>query len=145
MCCIILPQAVSMHPSHFCRWLCCKTLRIRPSFVTSEFGGCASFVTMTVLSTFTRKPASLPTAFTRLSKICATSGPKVDINFDHVGTMHAPGVHLQNKHGNVCRQSCVEKQICGQHLVLQTLFSTETCFSSGWQLSRHGYILCNIM
>ena len=64
-----------MHPSHFCPWFCSKTFKIRPSFVTSVLGGCASFVSMTVLSTFNRKP-TLPTAFTNLSKICATSGPE---------------------------------------------------------------------
>ena len=64
-----------MHPSHFCPWFRSKTFKIRPSLVTSVLGGCASFVNMTVLSIFSRKPA-FPTAFTNLSKIFATSGPE---------------------------------------------------------------------
>ena len=52
-----------------------KIFKIRPSFVTSVFGGCASFVSITILSIFSRKP-TLPTAFTNVFKICATSGPK---------------------------------------------------------------------
>ena len=75
MSCILLPQAVNMHPSHFCPWFRSKTFKIRPSLVTSVLGGCASFVNMTVLSIFSRKP-TFPTAFTNLSKISATSGPE---------------------------------------------------------------------
>ena len=73
MCCIIVQQAVNMHPSRFCPWFRSKISKIIPSFVTSVFGGCASFVSMTVLPTFGRRP-TLPTSY--LSKICATSGPE---------------------------------------------------------------------
>ena len=76
---IILPRAVNMYSAQFCPWFRSKTFKIRPSFVTSVFGSCASFVSMAVLSTFNRKP-TLVTGFTNFSKVCATSGPKFGNN-----------------------------------------------------------------
>ena len=68
--------------------------------------------------------------------------PKVDIKFDHIGAMDAPGI--LNKHRKICRQSFVEEQSCGEQMFVQTLSSTGTMLFL-WSAAVHArlYFLHN--